>query len=74
VVEGEGASPDEVAGDAFVFDLDGVPTLRRALEEGVPFMTTVEGAQWTLTGLERLADRPMRVRALQDVHRVPVQG
>jgi carbamoyl-phosphate synthase large subunit len=74
VVEGEGASPDEVAGDAFVVDVDGGPTLRRALEEGVPFMTTVEGAQWTLTGLERLADRPMRVRALQDVHRVPVQG
>jgi carbamoyl-phosphate synthase large subunit len=64
-------SLDDVADDALLVDLDHTPALRRALEEGVPFMSTLEAARWTVEGLERSVGRTLRVRALQDVHAVP---
>jgi carbamoyl-phosphate synthase large subunit len=63
--------PGDVAGDALLVDVDHSPLLRRALEEGVPFMSTFEAARWTVEGLERSVGRAPRVRALQDVHGVP---
>ena len=64
-------SLDDVAGDALLVDVEHTPALRRALEEGVPFMSTPQAARWTVEGLERSVGRSLRVRALQDVHAVP---
>jgi carbamoyl-phosphate synthase large subunit len=59
---------DDVAGDALLIDVDHTPALRRALEEGVPFVSTPEAARWVLEAIGRARGVPMRVRALQDVH------
>ncbi len=60
---------DEIADDVMLIDLLHTPALRRALEEGVPYLSTFQGADWTLKALERLADGELRVRTLQDLHR-----
>jgi len=65
------ADLEEVAGDALVIDLRHTPTLRRALEEGIAYVTTMEGARWTVAALERAATSQLRVWALQDLHRPP---
>ncbi|MBA2667072.1 MAG: carbamoyl-phosphate synthase large subunit [Trueperaceae bacterium] len=62
------ADLEEIADDALLIDIEGTAALRRALEEGVPYFSTLEAATWTLTGLERTKGHAMRVRALQDVH------
>jgi carbamoyl-phosphate synthase large subunit len=68
---GSGAA---VAGDALLIDVTASPALRRALEEGVPFVTTVEAARWTLEALRRSRERPLTVRALQDLHGVTARA
>ncbi len=68
---GQPADLEEVAGDALVIDLRHTPTLRRALEEGIAYVTTMEGARWTVAALESAATSQLRVWALQDLHRPP---
>ena len=58
----------EVAGDALLVDLERTPALRRALEEGVPYLTTREAASWALEALRRLEGSRLTVHALQDLH------
>ena len=69
VALGAPADPDEIAGDALVVDVVHTPALRRALEEGIAYVTTREAAAWTVAALERAATTPLRVWALQDLHR-----
>jgi carbamoyl-phosphate synthase large subunit len=64
--------PDDleaVAADALLIDVDHTPALRRALDEGVAYVTTRAAAAWTVAALERVVQTPPRVWALQDLHR-----
>jgi carbamoyl-phosphate synthase large subunit len=65
---------EEVAGDALVIDVEHTPVLRRALEEGIAYVTTREAAAWTVSGIERAAETTLRVWALQDLHRSAAPG
>ncbi len=72
VVTGAPADLDEVADDALVIDVaHDTDTLRRALEEGVAYVTSREAATWTLEAIGRAAGQAPRVHALQDLHGVP---
>jgi carbamoyl-phosphate synthase large subunit len=62
------ADLDEVAGDALLIDLAHTPALRRALEEGVPYLSTREAAAWALEALRRGHGGPPTVHALQDLY------
>ena len=70
-VEAVHGAPDEleeVAGDALVVDVAHTPALRRALEEGIAYVSTREAAEWTVAALEGAATGTLRVWALQDLH------
>jgi len=69
VVTGEPDDPEEVAADGLVVDVAHTRTLRRALEEGVPYLSTREAAVWSLEALRRghARERPS-VHALQELH------
>ncbi len=64
-----GADPDY----GLLIDVTRSPELRRALENGVPYVTTLEAADWTTLaiGAARRASEagPLPVRALQDLER-----
>lgn len=45
------------------------PELRRAVETGKPFITTVEGAKWSLEAIRRAQGTDLGVRSLQRWHR-----
>ena len=68
----EGAAPDY---DLLV-DVAHTPELRRALESGVPYVTTHEAARWTVAALAAAAKArargPLGVTALQDMARAPL--
>jgi len=68
VVTGPPADLEDIAGDALLIDVEHTTALRRALEEGVAYVTTPEAAAWTVTALERAAGGELRVWALQDLH------
>ena len=69
VVSGAPDDLAEIADDALLVDVAHTPSLRRALEEGVPYLTTREAAEWSLEALRRghVRDVPS-VHALQDLH------
>ncbi|MGQ9735546.1 MAG: carbamoyl-phosphate synthase large subunit [Thermaceae bacterium] len=46
------------------------PELRRAVERGLPFITTGEGALWSLKAILAARENPMEVQPIQDWHRV----
>ncbi|HEX7001474.1 MAG TPA: carbamoyl-phosphate synthase large subunit [Trueperaceae bacterium] len=62
-----GSSPDY----ELLLDVDNTLELRRALENGVPFASTVRAAQWTVRSISAAAsarvDGPLEVTALQDL-------
>ena len=68
MVTGPPADLEDIAGDALLIDVEHTTALRRALEEGVAYVTTPEAAAWTVTALERAAGGELRVWALQDLH------
>jgi carbamoyl-phosphate synthase large subunit len=68
IAHGAPADLEAIVGDAMVIDVaHSTRALRRALEEGVAYVTTLEAAQWTVTAMERAAVMPMEVWALQDL-------
>ncbi|WP_022798157.1 carbamoyl-phosphate synthase large subunit [Thermus islandicus] len=46
------------------------PELRRAVERGLPFITTLEGAWWSLKAILRAREKPLAVKSLQAWHGV----
>ena len=50
------------------------PELRRAVERGLPFITTREGAWWSLKAILRARDSGLRVQSLQDWHQKAPRG
>ncbi|WP_347241473.1 carbamoyl-phosphate synthase large subunit [Thermus sp.] len=46
------------------------PELRRAVERGLPFVTTREGAWWSLKAILRAREGSLEAQSLQDWHRV----
>ncbi|GAB5601812.1 carbamoyl-phosphate synthase large subunit [Thermus sp. FJN-A] len=46
------------------------PELRRAVERGLPFITTLEGAWWSLKAILRAREKPLGVLSLQEWHGV----
>ncbi len=71
VVRGLPNDLDEIADDALLVDVAATPALRRALDEGVPYLTTRAAARWSLEALRRLRTTPITVHALQDLHPQP---
>jgi len=65
-------APDDleaIADDALLIDVEQTRSLRSALEEGVPFISTREAAVWALEALRRGHARSApSVHALQDLH------
>jgi len=54
-----------------LFDVEHTPELRRALENGVAYSTTLQGARWTVKALAARAASEPGVLALQDLHGEP---
>jgi carbamoyl-phosphate synthase large subunit len=50
-----------------LFDVEHTPELRRALENGVPYCSTLEAARWTVKALAARAAKEPGVNALQDL-------
>lgn len=48
-----------------LIDTEHTPELRKALENGVPYVTTLEAAQWTLKALKAAHNSELTIRALQ---------
>ncbi|KHG65855.1 carbamoyl phosphate synthase large subunit [Thermus sp. 2.9] len=44
------------------------PELRRAVEKGLPFITTLEGAWWSLKAILKAREKELGVRSLQEWH------
>lgn len=44
------------------------PELRRAVEKGLPFITTLEGAWWSLKAILRAREKGMEAQSLQEWH------
>jgi len=57
---------------SLLIDTHHTPELRRALENGVPYVTTKEAARWLVRALRAAAERDLEVRALQDLERAQV--
>ena len=74
VVEQLPADLADVAHDALLVDVAHTPALRRALEEGVPYLSTREAAVWSLEALRRGHGVRPSVHALQDLHPVRAAG
>jgi carbamoyl-phosphate synthase large subunit len=71
VVRGVPDDLDAVADDALVVDVEhGSTLLRRALEEGVAYVTSREAATWTVAALEAVRATAPTVRPLQDLYPV----
>jgi carbamoyl-phosphate synthase large subunit len=56
---------------ALLIDTDHTPELRRALEAGVPYVTTPDAARWLVKALRALQEKPLSVHALQDLTAAP---
>ncbi len=66
----DGPHLDEPADYDLLVDLQHTSELRRALQNGVPYLTTLEAARWTVRGLEAAKRHEPEVRALQDLETV----
>jgi len=66
------ADLSEVAQDALLVDVAHTPAMRRALEEGVAYLSTREAATWALEALRRGHGGQPTVHALQDLYPQPV--
>jgi carbamoyl-phosphate synthase large subunit len=53
-----------------LISLEPHPELRRAVESGKPFITTLEGARWSLEAIRRARTNRLEARSLQEWHRV----
>jgi len=63
-----GPFPDPDASDAaLLIDVEHTRSLRRALEDGVPYVTTREAADWTLRAIRAARRASLGVTALQDL-------
>ncbi|HEU4740800.1 MAG TPA: carbamoyl-phosphate synthase large subunit [Meiothermus sp.] len=51
-----------------LISLEPHPELRRAVETGKPFITTVEGAGWSLEAIRRARNAELGVKSLQEWH------
>jgi carbamoyl-phosphate synthase large subunit len=70
---GEEGDPDDTPSYALLIDTAHTPELRRALENGIPFVTTQAAAEWLVKALEAARCRALTVSALQKLHaRQPV--
>ncbi len=67
--ESPGSVSDAVGGQDYdlLIDVAHTPELRRALENGVPYVSTREAAQWTVRAIEAAASGRRSVTALQDL-------
>ncbi|CAN5901945.1 carbamoyl-phosphate synthase large subunit [soil metagenome] len=70
VVLQDGPHLDEAADYDLLVDVQHTAELRRALQNGVPYLTTLEAARWTIKGLEAVKRLEPEVRALQDLEAV----
>jgi len=61
--EAPGGEPDY----ALLIDTAHTPELRRALEAGIPYVTTHDAARWLVKALKALQEKPSAVHALQDL-------
>ena len=52
---------------SLLIDTDHTPELRRALESGLPYVTTADAARWLVKALRALKENPLTVHALQDL-------
>ncbi len=52
---------------ALLIDTRHTPELRRALEAGVPYVTTADAARWLVKALGALGEKPLSVHALQSL-------
>ncbi|MDZ7800086.1 MAG: carbamoyl-phosphate synthase large subunit [Trueperaceae bacterium] len=52
---------------ALLIDVEPTPEARRALEEGLPYVTTRAAAEWTVRALRASRSSPLDVAALQDL-------
>ena len=59
--------PGDVPTYTLLIDTLHTSELRRALEHGVPLVSTAAAATWLLKGLKAARSRPISVRALQDI-------
>ncbi|WP_027893944.1 carbamoyl-phosphate synthase large subunit [Calidithermus chliarophilus] len=61
----------EISDDDYdlLISLEAHPELRRAVESGKPFITTLEGARWSLEAVKRARESGLEVCSLQDWHR-----
>jgi carbamoyl-phosphate synthase large subunit len=48
-----------------LIDTQHTPELRKALENGVPYVTTLEAARWTVRALKAAYEGELTVKALQ---------
>jgi carbamoyl-phosphate synthase large subunit len=55
-----------------LLDTQGTAELRRALENGVAYSTTLQGARWSVKALKALKGTELTVNALQDLRRPAV--
>jgi carbamoyl-phosphate synthase large subunit len=62
-----GAAPTDAPDYQLLFDVEHTPELRRALESGLPYCTTLEAARWTVRALAARAATEPGVNALQDL-------
>ena len=66
VLVGPFPDPDEADADLLI-DVASTPSLRRALEDGVPYVTTRDAARWTLRAIRAALRSEPGVRALQEL-------
>ncbi|MER3482816.1 MAG: carbamoyl phosphate synthase large subunit, partial [Meiothermus sp.] len=52
-----------------LISLQPAPELRRAVETGKPFITTLEGARWSLEAIRRARNADLGVKSLQAWHK-----
>lgn len=52
---------------SLLIDTAHTPELRRALEAGLPYVTTHDAARWLVKALRALKEKPLTVHALQDL-------
>ncbi len=67
VEQGETVEPSGEPAYDLLIDTLHTPELRRALENGVPYISTLAAALWSVRALERLQGAELRVTALQDL-------
>ncbi|MEJ2359775.1 MAG: carbamoyl phosphate synthase large subunit, partial [Deinococcales bacterium] len=63
---GQPGDPGDGPDYALLVDVAHTTELRRALENGVPYATTVQAASWMVDAIEAAKDGTLAVRALQD--------